>query len=126
MMVHYGSCNLSITHSKIYTFKTHCLVSRLSVGVDVPGYHSHRPSSTLCPFNVYRVAGTLVSQPACLTHIHAVLPCQVQLSSCGQTATQFGTLVSSFVEGELFFRGGEKYPAWVGGQRVGSGLHFAV
>ena len=85
---------------------------RRNVGVHIHGYHSHRASSTVIRCSVYGVADTLVSQPAGLTHIEAVLPCQIQLSSCGQTAAQIGTLGTSFVECEHIFRRGEKDPAW--------------
>ena len=112
--MHCVGCNPSIPYSKRFTSKTHCVVPGVrGVGVQIDGHHSDQPSSTQRIGDVYGVAERVVSQPARATHIHAFLPCQVQLSSRGQTAAQFGTLLSRFIEGDVrIFR--VEDPAWGG------------
>lgn len=82
------------------------------VGEQVDGSHSQEPPSTLRPGDVDGVAYTSVRQPASVTYIHASLPGQVKLSGGGKPSTEFGTLISGFIEGELLHRHGVEDSAW--------------
>lgn len=97
-------------------------VARL-VGEQIDRSHSQKPSSTLGPGDVDRVANAPVSQPAGVAHVHAGLPGQIELASGGELGAQLGTLVAGSVEGELLHGHGIEDSAWkVRGGR--SGVRF--
>lgn len=94
------------------TLETDGIVARVGVresrlvGKQVDGSDSQEPTTTLRPGDVDGVPYASVCQPACITHVHAGLPGQVELSSSSQPGTQFGALVLGLIEGELLHRHG--------------------
>uniref|UniRef100_A0A3B4WQ68 Uncharacterized protein n=1 Tax=Seriola lalandi dorsalis TaxID=1841481 RepID=A0A3B4WQ68_SERLL len=86
LVLSFCCCVLSLHCSKMFSYNSS---------------HSQKPSSTLRPGDVNRVAHTSVSQPASVTHIQSSLPGQVQFSGGGKPGAEFGTLISCFIERKL-------------------------
>lgn len=102
-----------------FTLKADGIIARIWVRIsglireEVNGSHPQKPSSTLRPGDVDGVAYTPVLQPPSITHVHASLPRQVELSGGRKPSTQLGALILCFVEGKLLNRCGVEDSAWV-------------
>lgn len=101
-----------------FTLKADGIIARIWVRIsgliseEVNSSHSQKPSSTLRPGDVDGVSYTPVPQPPSVTHIHASLPRQVELSGGRKPSTQFGALILCFVEGKFLDRCGIEDSAW--------------